>query len=300
MIDYATQSKISDPGPFSARLAEVPRDLAAMRAASTQLVFHYRAGGDYAENGIDPARIAEIDTRYARDMLARIFQLCDQPLTASRAPSQRLVGCCRDFTLLFLAMARQHGVPARARVGFAGYFGPGWFIDHVVAEVWDAGQRRWRMIDAEISDDHVDACDGARVDPLDLPAGRFLTGPQAWLACRAGTADPDRFVVDPGLEIPQTRGWPQIRHNLIQDLASLAKHEMLLWEDWGLDHIDGEPSPSQLALLDKLAEATRSPDVPADQIMSYFDRDEFRVPPVVTSHSPAHDRPRQVTVEEGR
>lgn len=296
MIDYATQSRISDPGPFAARLAEVGSDLPAMRAAASRLVFHYRAGGDFAENGIEASRIAEIDTRYARDMLARIFQLSDRPLTADRAPNQRIVGCCRDFTLLFLAIARQHGVRARARVGFAAYFMPGWFVDHVIAEVWDVDQQRWRMIDAELGEDHVDQSDGAKIDPLDLPAGRFLTGPQAWRSCRTGSADPDRFVVDPDLAIPQTRGWPQVRHNLIQDLASLAKHEMLLWEDWSLDHIDGEPAPRQLDLLDRLAEATSSPGVSAEQVLSYFERDEFRVPPVVTSHSPAHDGPRQVTV----
>jgi Transglutaminase-like superfamily len=296
VIDYATQSRISDPGPFAARLAEVGGELSAMRAAAGRLVFHYRDGGDYAENGIEPGRIAEIDTRFARDMLARIFQLSDRPLTADRAPNQRIVGCCRDVTLLFLALARQHSVRARARVGFAAYFMPGWFVDHVIAEVWDAGQQRWRMVDPELADDHVDESDGTRIDPLDLPAGRFLTGPQAWRSCRAGSADPDRFVVDPGLAIPHTRGWPQVRHNLIQDLASLAKHEMLLWEDWGLDHIDGEPTQQQLDLLDQLAEVTSSPGVSAGQVMSYFERDEFRVPPVVTSHSPAHDGPRQVAV----
>jgi hypothetical protein len=238
VFDYATQSRVTDPGRFTDRLSEIPGDLRQMRAAARQLVFHYRAGGDYAENGIDPGRIAEIDTRYARDMLARIFELADRPLTGKRAPSERIVGCCRDFTVLFLAMARQHGVPARARVGFATYFVPGWFLDHVIAEVWDTGQQRWRLI----------------------------------------------------------RGWFQVRHNLIQDLASLAMNEMLLWDDWGLGLVDGELAPEQLALLDALAAATCSSEVSDETIASFYQREEFRVPPVVTSFSPARGAPLQVAV----
>ena len=134
---YATQSRVTDPGRFAPRVMEIPGTLTAMRTAARQLVFHYRDGGDYTANGIEPERVTEIDTRYAEAMLARIFELSDRPLTAKRVPRERLMGCCRDFTLLFLMIARAHGVPARARVGFATYFVPGLFIDHVVAEVWD-------------------------------------------------------------------------------------------------------------------------------------------------------------------
>jgi len=56
--------------------------------------------------------------------------------------------------LLFVAMARHHGIPARARVGFAGYLVVGWWLDH---------------------------------------ANGFLVGPDAWRACRSGAADPATF-----------------------------------------------------------------------------------------------------------
>src|SRR5215472_12635020 len=114
--DYIRQSRVTDPGRFSNQVMEIAGSLTAMRAAARQLVFHYRAGGDYAANGIEPDRVAEIDTRYAESMLARIFELSDRPLTAERVPRERLLGCCRDFTVLFLTIARAHDVPARARV----------------------------------------------------------------------------------------------------------------------------------------------------------------------------------------
>ena len=295
---YGTQSRVTDPGPFAGRLDAVPPGLAAMQATARQLVFHYRAGGDYAENGIDPGRIAEIDTRYADAMLARLAELAGPPLTAGRPARQRLVGCCRDFTVLFLAIARHQGVPARSRVGFAGYFVPGWFVDHVVAEVWDAGQQRWRLVDPELADGHTGGSDPSPVDPLDVPASRFLTGPRAWRACRACEADPERFAVDPDLKVPGTRGWPYLRHNLVHDLAALTKREMLLWDEWGLADLDAEPSPDQLALLDGLAAATSSPSLTAGQAQELARLDGLRVPPVVTSHSPASSTPVQVTLRD--
>jgi hypothetical protein len=291
---YAAQSQVTQPGQFASRVQAASGSLHEMRAAARDLVFHYRAGGDYAANGIAAERVAEIDTRYAEDMLGRLCELADVPLGQSRAPSQRLVGCCRDHTVLFLTILREHGVPARARVGFATYFAPGWYIDHVVAEVWDSGQQRWRLMDAELPDEWEDPATGAVLDPEDLTASQFLTGPVAWRACRSGAADPARFVVDPGLDIPVTRGWPYIRHNLIHDLAALTKHEMLLWDNWGWTEID-EPAPEQLALLDELAAATIG-DAPLARIREFYDRDGLRVPAQVTSYSPASATPLVVPV----
>ena len=294
---WAAHSPVTEPGPAAAVIDRLPPDLGALRAASQQLVFHYRAGGDYAENGIAPERVSEIDTRYAALMFARLGELADRPLSAARHPAERLVGCCRDFTVLFVAMARHKGIPARARVGFAGYFAAGWLIDHVIAEVWDESADRWRLVEPEIADLHADPADGASFDPLDVPADRFLTGPRAWQLARSGAADPERFVVDPGLEIPATRGWPQLRHNLVHDLAALNKAEMLLWEDWGVLDSLTPPGPGELIMLDELAALTGQPSPPLADIRSAYRRPEFAVPDTVTTFSPARtDVPATVDV----
>src|SRR5215469_9983699 len=134
---WAVQSLVTEPGPAAAAIDRLPTDLGALRAVSQQLVFHYWADGDWAENGIEPERISEIETRYAAAMFARLGELADLSLSADRPPRQRLVGCCRDFTVLFVSMARRKGIPSRARVGFAGYLLDGVLIDHEIAEVWD-------------------------------------------------------------------------------------------------------------------------------------------------------------------
>ncbi len=296
---YATQSAVTDPGGLADRLDEVPSDLRSLQQAACRLVFHYRAGGDYAENGIAAERIAEIDTRYADRMFRRIFELSDAPLTEDRPPYQRLVGCCRDSAVFFLALARHKAIPVRARVGFATYFRPGWYVDHEVAEVWDPDERRWRLVDPGLGEGHVDQADGMVIDPLDVPADRFIVAPGAWLACRDGDADPERFVVAPDLEEPQTRGWPQLVNNLIHDLAALNKREMVLWDVWGLIESSdaGELTADQLELLDRLAKVTSSDDPAPEELRGLYDRDEFRVPPVVTSYSAAASEPLRVRLE---
>ena len=152
-IDWTSQSIVTDPGPAAAAIDELPGALRELREASSRLVFHYRAGGDFAENGVPAERAGEINTRYADAMLTLLLERGEPALGRERRPPDRVVGCCRDATVLFLALARRKGIPARARVGFAAYFHPGWLIDHVVAEVWDAAAGRWRLVDPEMSGD---------------------------------------------------------------------------------------------------------------------------------------------------
>lgn len=288
---YATQSAITGPGPWAERLDALPGDLRALKDAANQLVFHYRADGDWTEHGIAPERITEIDTRYADRMFARIFALSDAPLGASRRANQRLVGCCRDFTVFFIALCRHKGIPARERVGFAAYFDPGWKVDHVVAEVWDENERRWRLVDAELGDGFVDATDGTTLDPLDLPRDRFLVGSEAWRMARAGEADAARFVVAPDLDIPQTRGWPYLLHNLVHDLAAMNKEEMILWDAWGLMDSDDPLTTAQLAMLDETARVMNAPEPSVAELRRLYERDELRVPEVVTSYTSVVENP---------
>ena len=290
---WTTPSPVTDPGPAAADIDALAADLATLRRTATTLVFHYRGGGDFAEHGIDPERISEIDSCYADVMFDRLGELGDRSLLAERPPAQRVVGCCRDHTVLFVAMAQRKGYAARARVGFATYFEDDWFIDHVIAEVWDEQQERWRLVEPQVSDEFAAR---AGFDPLDVPADVFLTGGDAWLRCRSGGADPERFLVAPQLDDPQTRGWRFLRHNLIFDLAALNKQEMVLWQAWGLMATDDEPDPREGILLDELAHAITTADPSVDTVRTWAAHEGFAVPNTVMSFSPAHGEPRSIDV----
>ncbi len=293
---YAQHSPITDPGTASERLADLPTDIDALRQVARGLVIHYRAE-DPSAHGILESRLPEIDTRYAEKILERLFDLDGRPLTEERPPKKRILGCCRDFTVLFLTMARHMGISARARVGFATYFLPDFNLDHEIAEVWDSSEGRWRLVDVQLGDEHVDETDGATFDPLDVPRDRFLVAGAAWKACRAGEADPEKFLVSPDLDVEMTRGWPYLRHNLIHDLAALNKQEMILWDYWGLANRE-RLTEEELALVDRVAQATISGDASFPEVRALYEGEpELRVPPTVTSYSPAYQESLQVKLD---
>lgn len=279
---WSTHSPITDPGASADVLLALPANPDALTQVSSHLVFHYRADGDWEANGIGTERANEINLCYAADMLERLLEL-DPSLSAERPAAKRILGCCRDFSTLYASMLRQHGIPCRCRVGFASYFDPGWWIDHVVVEVWEG--ERWRMIDPELRPTFT-ARDGGPLDRLDLHPDRFMTASRAWLEARAGRLDPARVVVSPQLEVPETRGWPQITHNLVHDVAALNGIELLLWQDWGASLVDDALAPGVAGVLDQAATATSDPAVPAAVVRDWADHELFRVPDAVLQVDP--------------
>jgi hypothetical protein len=283
---YVGQSRFSDPGAQSSWLDGVPRDLAALRTAASELVFHYWAQGDITRHGFPASRGEEINLRYASDMFARLRELDPAPPGSPRPPVHRIVGCCRDFTLLFVSMARHHGIPARARVGFASYLVPGWYLDHVVAEVWSPDG--WHLVEPQLPDDFRE------FDLLDVPRDQFLVGADAWAAARSGDIEPARLVVSPDLDVPFLRGLPYARHNLVLDLAALNKHEMILWDLWGDLGDDAVLAPDAVARADELAEVPADADL--EQLRVLFEAEDVRVPRVIRSVTPPGRLPVEVVL----
>ena len=170
--------------------------------------------------------------------------------------------------------------------------------DHVIAEIWDEAEGRWRLVDPEMNSAWTPEIDGRRVDWMDLADDQFVTGPRAWQAARAGKSDPARHVVAPNLDVPVLRGWPYIAHNAIHDLAALNKTEMLLWEAWGmqLDHGPGLVPEPDAAVLDEVCARTAELQVSPADVAALADRDGLRVPATVTRFDPYGGPPREVTL----
>jgi hypothetical protein len=288
---YRQQSRFTDPGPMADWLADTPSDVAGIREVAAKSVFHFMAHGDVAGHGFTDERKPEISLRYAADMFARLRELDPTPPGAGRATTDRILGNCRDFTVLFLSMARHHGIPARARVGFATYFWPGTAGDHVVAEVWEGD--RWRLVEPQLDIGYVDPADGTVLDLLDVPRDKFLVGADAWTACRSGGRHPNTFAVAPDVTEPFLRGWSYLRHNLVFDLAALNGQEPLLWDLWGVlvAHPEGDAER-----LDTLAALLRDPATTTGQLRAAYDTEDFRVPDTVTSRTPPTFAPEQVTL----
>jgi hypothetical protein len=161
-----------------------------------------------------------------------------------------MVGVCRHFAVLHVALLRLHGVPARARAGFGGYFGPGW-VDHWVTEHFDGS--RWVRHDAQIGTRAQQVLQ-LDFDSADQPPGKFLTGAEAWRLCRSGKADPDEFGIF------DVHGLDFVLGDLLLDLAAINQVELLPWDgalgrgpDWPLEE-------AELQEIDRLAD-----DICADE-----------------------------------
>lgn len=289
---YRQQSVFTHPGAYAALWDQVNPTIEEMKAAITPLLFHYRGDGDFAENGIAADRIEEINLRYASDMLACVNTIRAIVPGEMRAPHERMVGCCRDWALLFVSLARHHGFAARSRVGFSGYLVEGWWVDHTIAEIWDESAQRWRLVDPEMRESWTTPA-GDFLEPLDVSRELFLTGMDAWKDVRAGERDADVFVVSPEIDEPNLRGIPYLWHNVVQDLAALNRHEMLLWDVWGID-LDEVNEPGA-DLLDEVAATNSLADW-----QKCFSRPDLNVPDTVISFQPhlGDAPPREVALRQ--
>ncbi|MEU1514746.1 transglutaminase-like domain-containing protein [Streptomyces sp. NPDC005811] len=290
---YAAQSAFSDPGDLADRYAGLPRDPARLARAARDLMIHRLEGDLFGHTHPQDRLHHDAESRYIDDVLRILLDRDDAPLTERRAPADRFVGVCRDFSLLHCSFLRHVGVPARIRSGFADYFGTdGFHGDHVVTEYWDEERRAWRLADAQLTGGPwtVD------FDPMDVPRDRFLVAGSAWRAIRAGTADPRAFGLHPPEEGPL---WGErfVAGNVRLDLAALNKVETLLWDIWGADEGDfDEPLPEAVhALYDRAAHVTAD-EVAFDAARALFaEEDGLRTPASVLCLAP-YNGPSRVTL----
>jgi hypothetical protein len=77
----------------------------------------------------------------------------------------------------------------------------------------------------------------------------------------------------------------------VQDLAAINKHEMVLWDDWGISAEWASVTDDQRAMLDETARTMMSPETTVDDLQALFSRDEFRVPETVISYTSAAENP---------
>jgi hypothetical protein len=269
---------MTDPGEQAPLLAGLPNTVAELRCVVQGLLLHVFWAERYGV-ALLPERQDEVQLRWVAPQLARLAALDSRPLVEARPPERRLVGNCRDFSVLLASFLRQQGTPARARCGFGCYFTPGHYEDHWVCEVWNAAQGRWALVDAQLDALQCQAL-GIRFDPLDVPRDQFIAGGRAWQLCRAGQADPDQFG------IADMHGLWFVRGDFVRDVAALNKLELLPWDSWGLIELgDGELTTSDYALLDHLAGLTAG-DVPnLGEVRGLYQADDrLRVPRVIRSY----------------
>jgi len=239
---YRSHTPYSDPGAFRDRLSMLPGgDVASAAAVARNLIYHYRSDGIE----VPADRRGDIDCRWSARILELDAARHPDAVDVPREKSERVAGCCRDFTQLTVSALREQGVPARGRVGFAGYFGAQYHYDHVVVEWWDG--ERWVRCDAQLEPTWFS------FDTGDLPrdgVDGFASAAEVWAAIRRGDADARTFGVFP--ESPFS-GRAFVFDYVIRDVAHLNGDELLLWDLWGGMRAGDDVTEEAAAWMDDLA-----------------------------------------------
>ncbi len=249
---YSSPGIMTDPGEYRRLFSDLPRGIPELCQVVQGLLLHIFWAERYG-CPLSEERKQEVQIRTVGHKLARILELDPRPLASARPLDKRLVGNCRDFTVLLTAMLRHQGVPARARCGFGKYFWPGHYEDHWVCEYWNPEAGRWIMVDSQLDEFQRGALH-IRFDVNDLPAGAFVNGGQAWQLCRSGQANPDSFGIF------DMHGLWFVRGDLVRDWLALNKVEILPWDHWGvMSKRDGEMTAQETALMDQIAALCTGP-----------------------------------------
>jgi hypothetical protein len=275
---YKHDGPMTALGAHTEEFHALPKDLASLCEVVQGVLIHrdiapWLYGITLTEAQRDDGHIRPIE-----QMLTRIHELDSRPLTNARDVSHRLPSVCRHFSLMLSAILRHQGIPARPRCGFGAYFTPYKFEDHWVCEYWNAADERWILVDAQLDAIQRKALN-IDFNPLDTPRNKFIIAGDAWQMCRSGLADPTAF----GLTHVHLQGLWFVAGNVLRDLASLNRMEMLPWDVWGLmDMNDAALTDEKKALLDKVAALTLAGDAAFADVREIYESDaRLRVPPVV-------------------
>lgn len=273
---YATPGPLTDLSAHAESLRDLPQDVASIVCAVQGNLIHIFWAQRYGVP-LSDARKGEVQIRRPSTMLNVIFERDPRPFSEAREPAARLVGNCRDFTTLTVALLRARGIPARARCGFATYFVPDHYEDHWIVEVWNAAKQCWVMVDAQLDAFQCEAL-GVTFDPLDMPQGQFIPAGRAWDMVHFEEADPDKFGIF------DMKGVWFIRGNLLRDMAALNKIETLPWDSWGLAG-DEAVAAAHRDLLDEAARLTQGDDSLFDEMRTLYESYEgLRVPRLIYSY----------------
>lgn len=263
---YRTHDLFTDPGDHAHLYDNLPDDVAALRDVVQGIQVHVFWLERY-EVTLSEERKSTVGLRTMAQKLPAIMALADQPLTEQRPIEQRLVGNCRDFSLLLCSLLRHKGIPARARCGFGVYFISDHFEDHWVCEYWNRDQNRWIMVDAQLDEFQ---CKQMKVpfDPMDVPRDQFITGGKAWQMYRNGEEDPNKFGIF------EWHGINFIRGNLVRDFLALNNIVILPWDGWGtMQENDDDAAKVEIPFADRLAELTLAGDDSFAELRNVFEQD---------------------------
>jgi excinuclease ABC subunit A len=266
---YSKQSIITNPKQFIDKYKDLPASPKELLKIVQGLVIHGDQGKLY-NTTFSKRQMDEELLRTVPQMLEKLLQFNQSSLLDTRPANLRLIGMCRDYSLLFLSFLRHKGIPARLRVGFANYFESElMYEDHWLIEYYDIEKHHWVRVDAQL-DSIQKAHFGVTFDTENMPSDAgYLLGGQAWTLCRLGERHPEDFGYN-----KNWKGWHSVKGNLLHDFNSLLAMELLPWDLWTELSTKkyNNLSRQEKDILDEMAMLTTNPNITEEELLAFQKR----------------------------
>lgn len=203
---------------------KLPQTIEGIVQVVQNIILHEHWVGHYGVK-LDDNKQKEPWIRSVNDKLILLREKGYTHVTDRLDQESKIIGICRDFTLLSVSLCREVGIPARARCGFATYLEKGKYIDHWLLEYWNYDTQKWTYVDSQLDPIQQNILK-IPFNPLDVNESFFLTGAKAWELCRSGQLEAELFG------IYQWWGYDYIVGNLLLDANALLKLPMHPWNGW--------------------------------------------------------------------
>ncbi len=241
---YRCFDPYSDPLAYHSLYAGLPDNLVSLCTLIKKQFIHPSQIKQYGDRL--PVGAKGEDGRFTsvRRMLPELLKRNPAGLIMERQPHERLLVSCRNHALLLASILQYRRIPARVRVGFAGYVSdkPGKWVDHWICEVWDEAEGCWLFVDPDIQ-------------RVDIPRSEFELAGNAWLKIRREGQN-DKIYGGSNLW-----GIVYVRQNLCHDFNACLGRVTTYWTGSPILHIKfANLSREQRRLLDQMALYLQNPD----------------------------------------
>lgn len=249
-FDLKDEEERNNPRSFYGDMTKIPR---------TSLIY---------ENDLFPTAIA---------MIAELLRR-NPNFTIERKIEDKLHVCCRETTILLVAILKAKNIPARARCGFTHAVseidGMG---DHWIVEYYNEECKRWVLVDPTMFYDQ-ETLDYFKIDYslIDIPRDKFIFAANAYLGLRNGKYKKEDIY---GFSDPKTFGIKAAIDELFYDFHSLMNNEILFCQSPKyLKNNKYELTDDEYIELDELAKLMLNPDENFESLYSVWENTEkFRI-----------------------
>lgn len=210
-------------------------------------------------------------------MLAELLRR-NPNFTIERKIEDKIHVCCRETSILLIAILKAKNISARARCGFTHFVseidGAG---DHWLVEYYDELSKRWVLVDPTMCYDE-ETLEYFKIDYslIDMPRNKFNFAAEAYLGLRNGKYKTKDIYC---FSKPKTFGIKAAINELFYDFHSLMNDEILFCQSPKyLKDSNYELSDEEYTELDKLARLMLEPDKNFETLKYIWENNEkFRI-----------------------